>query len=237
MSLQPKNDDTHLDVEAMRAKDGIQVICLSTAKVGIPPTPTAPSITEGISEWNLKASIQPVWKYPATTSPSGDVHRVSETLSFCHPWRNIATVNQWLKKNRNPHQVTFGRLYSFFTWLDNLIHPFVQDWNAIIGHHWATCIPAATPLWVNSFFQHKETVLAVFANGPTKFWAPTASLELMLSISSKISLSSQIRLFPFFHTAFGVLWEGGISKGFWSSNWCRQALTDQFRRSGSCSHM
>ena len=50
MSLQPKNDDTHLDVEAMRAKDGIQVICLSTAKVGIPqPQPPHPS-PEGISE-------------------------------------------------------------------------------------------------------------------------------------------------------------------------------------------
>ena len=112
MCLEPKMT-TH-------TKDSIQVIG-PAVQVGIPPTPTAPSITYKITEWNLKASLQPVWKSTwiiPQRLPHPEISTASKNLNFCHPWRNVAPVNQRLKKKMESAPGDVGRLYSSFTWFD-----------------------------------------------------------------------------------------------------------------------
>lgn len=93
------------------------------SKLGFHQPQLPVSITYKISEWNLKASIQPVWKstWIIPQLPHPEISTASENLNFCHPWRNVAPVNQRLEKKWNPHQV----MLVVYTHLSHdLIHPF-----------------------------------------------------------------------------------------------------------------
>ena len=186
--------------------DGIQVIH-PQQKLGFhqpqPPHPYPKNLRvrpKGFNSTWVKKLFMMNLKYPSLPSPNdnGDGHNF-QNAKFLSPLDDIATVNINGSK----------KISSCLTWFNTSF-----QWcrigmpSASLGNMY----PSRHTPFSELFFQHKETVLAVFANGPTKFWASTTSLELMLSISSNISLSSQRRLFHFFTLLSKCFWEGSISK-------------------------